>query len=290
MGRRILNVMKVHHLNAGTLCPPSAWLVNGRGGLLSPARLVCHVLLLETTSGLTLVDGGIGLGDVADPDRLGRPWVRQTRPRLDRSETVYELVRARGFSPADVTRIVMTHLDLDHAGCIPDFPNATVHVHAREIAAARSYVPQGNRWRYVPAQLPAAERVRAYADGGETWMGFEGVRMLDEREPDVLLVPLHGHTAGHCGVAVREGARWLLHAGDAFFFHGQMEARPHAPLVLKWFQRRADVDRVQRLANQARLHALAQSDPNVTVFCAHDPVDFDRAATFDREVPVALPV
>jgi glyoxylase-like metal-dependent hydrolase (beta-lactamase superfamily II) len=286
----MLTGMKVHHLNAGTLCPPSAWLVNGRGGLFSPARMVCHVLLLETAGGLTLVDGGIGLGDVADPDRLGRCWVRETRPRLDRAETVFELVRARGFDPRDVRRIVMTHLDLDHAGCVPDFPNATVHVHARELAAARAYVPRAGRWRYVPAQMPPAERARTYPDGGETWKGFAGVRMLDEREPDVLLVPLHGHTAGHCGVAVRQGERWLLHAGDAFFFHGQMQARPHAPLVLTYFQRRADVDRAQRVANQARLHALAQTDPSVTVFCAHDPVDFDRAATLERSGPHALTV
>ena len=63
--------MHVHHLNAGTMCPMSARLVNGQGGLFKRARLVCHVLLLETEDGLVLVDTGLGLGDIAKPERLG---------------------------------------------------------------------------------------------------------------------------------------------------------------------------------------------------------------------------
>src|SRR5262245_50539362 len=128
--------MRVHHLNTATMCPPGARFVNGHGSLFRPGRLVCHVLLVELRDGLALVDGGIGLGDIADPARLGQRWLRQVRPRLDPSETAFEQVRARGFAPEDVRHIVLTHLDLDHAGCVPDFPAATVHVHANEIAAA----------------------------------------------------------------------------------------------------------------------------------------------------------
>jgi hypothetical protein len=53
--------MKIHHLNAGTMCPDSARLVNGSGGLFSRARLVCHLLLMETSEGHVLVDTGLGV-------------------------------------------------------------------------------------------------------------------------------------------------------------------------------------------------------------------------------------
>ena len=39
----------------------------------------------------------------------------------------------------------------------------------------------------------------------------------------MLLVPLAGHTWGHSGVAIAEdGGGWLLHAGDAYFYRGEV--------------------------------------------------------------------
>ncbi len=280
--------MRVHHLNTGTMCPASARLVNGRGSLFGRARMVCHILLVETRSdGLVLVDTGLGTGDIAEPNRLGRGWVRMARPRLDVDETAVARVRALGFSPDDVRHIAVTHLDLDHAGGIPDFPRAAVHVHRREHAAAMARTGPRATWRYVPGHWRHAPDWQLHDDGGERWFGFDGVRSL-LREPDILLVPLPGHTAGHSGIAVRAGERWLLHAGDAFFFHGQLQTPPRAPLVLRVFQRRADTDRAQRVANQERLRNLAaEHGDDVTVFNAHDPVYFDGAAAVEI-APVAM--
>lgn len=254
-----------------------ARLVNGTGSPFRRARLVCHTLLAESADGLVLIDGGLGLGDIADPRRLGPRWVRQVSPRLDPAETAIEQVRALGYAPTDVRHVVLTHLDLDHAGCVPDFPWATVHVHAHELAAATQRTGPRAQFRYVPAQLPSDGQVRSYTDGGETWRGFEGVRMLGDRDPDILVVPLHGHTAGHCGIAVRGERGWVFHAGDSYFFHGQVAATPRTPAALWFFQRRADTDRPARIRNQARVRDLALGQPDVTVFCAHDPVEYDRA-------------
>ena len=86
--------MQVHHLNAGTMCPVGRRVINGTGGLFQRARLVCHCLLIETGEGLVLVDTGIGLDDIAAPQRLGPRWVRQTSPRLDPAETALRQVEA----------------------------------------------------------------------------------------------------------------------------------------------------------------------------------------------------
>jgi glyoxylase-like metal-dependent hydrolase (beta-lactamase superfamily II) len=118
-----------------------------------------------------------------------------------------------------------------------------------------------------------------FDDGGERWFGFDGVRALVDRDASILLVPLPGHTVGHTGVAVRAGERWLLHAGDSYFFHGQMLPAPRTPLALRYFQRRGDTDRPARIANQERVRRLAlDHSGEVSVFCAHDPVEFDRLA------------
>src|SRR5688572_382004 len=131
--------MRIHHVNCGTMCPMSARLVNGRGSLFAEGRMVCHCLLIETKDGLALVDTGMGTEDVADPvGRLGRGLGVFARPRLDPAETALAHVTRLGFQREDVRHVLPTHLDLDHAGGIPDFPDATVHVFRAEHTAATS--------------------------------------------------------------------------------------------------------------------------------------------------------
>jgi glyoxylase-like metal-dependent hydrolase (beta-lactamase superfamily II) len=124
--------------------------------------------------------------------------------------------------------------------------------------------------------------------GGDTWLGFDRVRVIGD---DVALVPLTGHTRGHCGVAVRTDGGWLLHAGDAYFFHGEIDPeKPRSTPGLALFQRIAAVDDATRLKNQARLRELVRDHRReVRVFSAHDPLELDAftAAEQRAETPAA---
>lgn len=270
--------MRVHHLNTGTMCPIGRRLVNGTGSIFQRARMVCHCLLIETSDGLGLVDTGIGLDDIAEPPRLGLKWVWQTKPRLDPAETAVQQIKALGYSPNDVRHLLLTHLDRDHAGGIPDFPKAKVHVQRREYEMAVTHQIPAPKGRYITDQWKHGPDWSFYGEGGEDWFGFKGVRALGDREPDILMIPLPGHTPGHCGIAVRSHDKWLLHAGDSYFFHGQIENPPRrAPLALGYFQRKADMDRAARVANQERLRELNTSHrAEVTIFNSHDPADYER--------------
>jgi glyoxylase-like metal-dependent hydrolase (beta-lactamase superfamily II) len=268
--------MNVRHLNTGTMCPMGRRLVNGSGGLFERARMVCHCLLIETGDGLALVDTGIGPGDIADPKRLGPRWLRQAAPRLDPAETAVRQIKALGYSIDDVRHLLLTHLDRDHARGVPDFPKAKVHVHRREYEMAVLGTLAAPRGRYITEQWQHGPDWALHGEGGEDRFGFKAVRALSDREPDVLLIPLPGHTLGHCGIAVRGKGGWLLHAGDAYFSHGQLLQKPKTPLVLGYFQRRVDMDRAARVANQERLRALkAAHGHEVTIFNSHDAVDYE---------------
>jgi len=271
-----MSAVKVHHISAGTLCPLSARLVNGEGGLLSPARMVCHCWLIESDDGLILVDTGVGTQDLADVGgRLGRMFKHVVRPDTARESTAIARVRALGFDPADVRHIIPTHLDLDHAGGLPDFPSATVHVFEAEHHAAMHPATLPERERYRRVHFAHEPRWDLRSEQGEPWFGFAGVRAIDRRE-DILLIPLQGHTRGHCGVAVRTEQGWLLHAGDAYFFHGELDEPHRCTPGLALFQRMVAIDNRQRLANQARLRELVREHGSeVTVHCAHCPTEFD---------------
>lgn len=273
--------MKVHHLNCATLCPVGGRLVNGDASYCGRARLVCHCLLVETSDGLALVDTGLGESDVLG--RRGLLYQRRLRllgARLAREETAAQQVVRLGFSPDEVRHVVLTHLDFDHAGGLDDFPRAQVHVLAREHEAAMARDTFHERLRYRPETWAHRPRwVLHRPDEGERWFGFEAVRRISGLPPELLLVPLHGHTRGHAGVAVETPAGWLLHAGDAYFFHGEMDvAHPRCTPLLDTYQRLLAFDDAARRHNQARLRELLRREgERVRVFSAHDPTELDRA-------------
>lgn len=268
--------MKIHHLNCGTLCPFGGRLMDGFSGGLS-GRLVCHCLLIEGPDGLILVDTGFGLQDVIHPEpRLSRFFLKALRPVLDTRSTAVSQVRALGFSTGDVRDIIVTHLDFDHAGGLDDFPRANVHLMAAEAEAVRERSTWIARGRYRPEQLTTMGQWKTYEEGGSGWFGFRAVRDLEGLPPEILLVPLAGHTLGHAGVAIDTGDGWLLHAGDAYFYRGEILPRGHRCTPgLTAYQRMMEVDRPLRRLNQRRLRELIGAHGGeVTVFSAHDAIEF----------------
>ncbi|MET9950488.1 MBL fold metallo-hydrolase [Streptomyces sp. NPDC006339] len=292
--------MTIHHLNCGSVRTIEAT-YDGP----TPAPAVNHCLLVETDAhGLVLVETGLGLGDVRDPEAsLGADWIAMAAPALDEEETAVRQIARLGHDPADVRHILLTHLDVDHCGGLPDFPGARVHVLADELAAARADAA-GDRYRaahwahgpdwvtYGPQETsaaPGAPDVSGGAPGGasaspaeDDWFGFTAVRPYGLPD-DFRLVPLGGHTAGHTGVAVRDGDRWLLHCGDAYYYHRELEDAKEPHPVLDLVQTRSEVHRDLRLGTQARLRELIRDHGDrVEVFSAHDPWEFARYATPHR--------
>ena len=276
----------IHHLGCGTLCPRGARLITGAGGLLEPARFVCHCLLIEGAEGLVLVDTGFGGEDVRRPRQLGVVFNALFRPQLTSAETALSQVRELGFDPADVRHIITTHLDLDHAGGLPDFPAAQVHLLGAELRAAL-HPSWRERPRYVAAHWSHGPRwvehdlagaTRLARPGGEEWFGFASVRVLPDSDEEILLIPLIGHTHGHTGVAIRRDDGWLLHCGDAIFHHGEIATPPHCPRAIAATTAFDEVDRDARRGNVERLRELAARHAGeVELICSHDPLYLDAA-------------
>lgn len=274
--------MRIHHLNCISSCPLGGRLFDGFSNCIGcRGRLCNHCLLVETEQGLVLVDTGFGLADVRNPQRrLSAFFLALLSPDFHESLTAVRQIEALGFRASDVRHIVLTHLDFDHAGGLDDFPNATVHmtrIEKNEAMAQRTWL---DRQRFRPQQWSTRSRWRAYgARSGERWFGFDCVRDLRGLPPEILLVPLAGHTLGHAGVAIRDHDRdrWLMLAGDAYFFHREMDVEdPYCTPGLRFYQRLMDKDRDARLTNQARLRALRDEHRlELRVFCSHDPHEFE---------------
>jgi glyoxylase-like metal-dependent hydrolase (beta-lactamase superfamily II) len=270
--------MKVHHLNCGTMCPLAGRWVEGHGSPFSRGNLVCHCLLVETNSGLVLVETGLGRQDLLQPrHRLGLGFVGFTLPRLDPAETAVAQIERLGFAARDVRHIILTHGHCDHAGGIADFPDATVHLSAHEYDAISAPRTRHERNVYRRVQWSHGPRWAPHATDGETWNGFAAVRAVPGLEPEFLLLPLPGHTRGHAAVVVQDADRVIVHAGDLYMHRDQLHAaNATPPLALRVFHRLIDLDTELRRQNLDRLRALQQQRSSFEVFCAHDPVEFQR--------------
>jgi glyoxylase-like metal-dependent hydrolase (beta-lactamase superfamily II) len=280
--------VRVHHLNCISTCPLGGRLMDGQTrGLVRRGELSCHCLLLESSAGLVLVDTGFGLRDVHDPkSRLSGFFLMLVSPDFREELTAIRQIARLRLDPRDVRHIVLTHLDFDHAGGLDDFPDATVHLMATERDAAIAQRTWLDRQRYRPQQWSSREHWRVHdASPREKWHGFDCVQPIPGL--DLALVPLVGHTLGHAGVAVRLEQHWLFDAGDAYFYHAEMDTeRPRCTPGLRFYQWMMEKDRAERLANQRRLRELAGNEAaGVTIFCSHDTAEFERLAGIPPELP-----
>ncbi len=283
--------MRIHHLNCGCMCPPGGALMDGfsRG---PTGLLVCHCVLIEADDGLVLVDTGFGMRDVLRPyERLSPLFIHLNRIQFDPEHTALGQVERLGFDARDVRHIVLTHLDFDHAGGLEDFPEATVHVMEAEADAARRREGFIARRRYRPEQWNEVRRWRFYERDGSRWHGFDAVRDLDGLPPEILMIPLPGHTEGHAGVAIETTEGWFLNAGDTYFNRHEMD-RPErrCPPGARAYQRMMAVDPDLHLRNQDRVRRLAQDRrAGVKVFCSHDAAEFEalRRLAVARDLRVA---
>lgn len=102
-------------------------------------------------------------------------------------------IRAAGFEPRRITRVLLTHVHLDHAGgtgtLLRHLPEATVHVHPagaphltdprRLLESARRIYGDAMERLWGSVEPVADARVRPLADGAEVFAGGRTLRALD---------------------------------------------------------------------------------------------------------------
>lgn len=256
--------MTVHHLNCGLLHAPPG------------PRAACHCLLIAGDGRLALVDAGIGLQDIAHPlERVGQHAIDAAGFQFHERLTAARQVERLGFRPADVTDIVLTHADADHVGGLADFPAAAVHISAEEHASLSAGHP-----RYSAAQFAHGPRWVAHPPSDQRWLGVEARPLPSVAGAEAYLVPLFGHSHGHCGVAVREGGRWLLHVGDAYYLRVELATDDHPVSALA--ASRADDD-ARRRESLAVLRRIAREHGvEVEMFGYHDFTEFPPGSLADE--------
>lgn len=227
--------MTIHFLNCGSMRPYFPRVENG---------VTCF--LVETDQGPVLVDTGFGTRDYLSPNRSMRFFLAMMRSERDVKETALHQVQRLGYKPEDVRHIIQTHLHLDHAGGLEDFPHAQVHV----LKAEYNHVMSHKSWEYHPEHWEHGAHWVLHETKGEKWYDFDALQ-LEDFEPEIWLVPLTGHTPGHTGVAIKRDQGWILHGGDAVPFDVKMD-------IPDWISRMAIGPHVPRIREFMEVHPEVQ--------------------------------
>jgi glyoxylase-like metal-dependent hydrolase (beta-lactamase superfamily II) len=168
---------------------------------------------------------------------------------------------------------ILCKLHLDHCGGLPDFPWAKVHVVDPELRAAMK--PKGlidwygydkSHWKHNPRWV-------LYKFNGEKWFGLPSISIPGISSRRFVLVPLLGHSSGHCGVGVESESKWLLHCGDAYVREGQIDPdNPQSPFPT-WVR---GFDRIMFPHQTLELlRVLKRNHGNeVRTFASHDHITF----------------
>jgi glyoxylase-like metal-dependent hydrolase (beta-lactamase superfamily II) len=255
--------VKVHPITTGTIMYPvdALFTTGGRLAFLhflgfrsERVEIPIPCFLLEhPTAGPLLIDTGHHASMAVDPKGSYGPILGRavaSNIRMDKDDSMPDQIKARGVDPADIKLVVMTHLHIDHASGVSQFPNATFVVTAREWQSATD--GPGLKGGYISRQFDHAFDWRTVDFDGDDVNSYKGfARTLDLfGDGSVRLAYTPGHTLGHMSVVVRTAEGEFLVVGDAAYTMRTIKesAMPYGPHDEHEFRR--SLKEVQRYLEQ----------------------------------------
>jgi glyoxylase-like metal-dependent hydrolase (beta-lactamase superfamily II) len=222
--------VKVHPITTGTIMYPvdALFTTGGRLAFLhflgfrsERVEIPIPCFLLEhATAGPILIDTGHHASMAVDPKGSYGPILGRAAGktiRMGEGDALPDQLRGRGVDPGDVKLVVMTHLHIDHASGVSQFPQATFIVTKRVWDAATD--GPGLKGGYISRQFDHAFDWRTIDFDGEDVNSYKSFgRTLDLfGDGSVRLAYTPGHTLGHMSVVIRTAGPEFLVVGDAAY-------------------------------------------------------------------------
>jgi len=216
--------MKIHAIQTGSVRIKTAQ-IEGRGGGLRRRLgpfvdrnwsdwLPTYAWVIDHREGVIVVDTGQGI-HLLESVRSFHPYHRwEVAFRIEREEEIGPQLCALGVRPRDVTRVVLTHLHIDHDGGLVHFPHSEILVSRGELRTARGWM--GRARGYLPQRWPSWFDPIPLEPAGGAFGPFAASTRLTQAG-DVIAVGTPGHTADHLSVAAVDGSVTYFFAGDASY-------------------------------------------------------------------------
>jgi N-acyl homoserine lactone hydrolase len=266
--------MRVHAIQTGRVRIKASQIVGRGHGLkrrLGPlidsewsAWLPTFAYAVEHRDGVILVDTGASAAVKSLP-RLHPYFRNAVRFDIEPEQEVGPQLGAIGIAPADVRRVVLTHLHIDHDGGLNAFPRAEILVSSGELQRASGIV--GRMRGYLPQRWPKHFDPKPLVlDGGPCGPFQQSKRLTADGA--IVAVATPGHTPDHLSVIVEDGDAVLFIAGDASYSEATMLAGAIDGV---------SEDEAQAAATLAAIRAFTEARPTIYL-PTHDPEAAQRLA------------
>lgn len=219
--------------------------------------------LIDHPDGTVLYDTGVSYDLIEDPENYG-PYgepglaaVVDEFPMEEDQQPKYQLEDA-GYPPAEIDYVVMSHLHVDHAGNVDQFPDSEFLLQQAELQTAwwpdapvqKAYYLDGD---IAPLRAPEYSVTEL---SGEYDLFGDG---------SVVCIPTPGHSAGHQSLLVRsDNAGTVILAGDLAGNHLAFEQEIFHPYT--W--------NTSKAAESARSIRQRSVKEDADVIVLHDAEDF----------------
>ena len=213
--------------------------------------------LIDTGSEVILVDTGLPTGTPEEtPDENSIAYTGKDIC------SYMDALKAIGYKPEQVTKILLTHKHADHSGELRSFPNANIYVNKDELNAAEL---QG-----LSNIIPVSFTDGAYYNFPETQIIANGIRYIKAK----------GHTNGNSIVIVEnDGLFYLIH-GDITYVDEALYENKLSVVYEDREAARKTLDRVREFIRNHPTVYLSTHTPQ-----GYENLESKRVMNLDKPVP-----
>jgi glyoxylase-like metal-dependent hydrolase (beta-lactamase superfamily II) len=271
-------------INCATFNPLFEITMNGTGRFRKSDSIATNCLLIETSeSGLILVDTGFSRDDADNIKRIPLGLRMFFKPNMLIEETAYFQIQKFGYDVRDVRNVIFTHLDVDHANGVEDFPWAKGHCSRIEYNYAINKIGIKSKIRYKGNAIKNHKywELYDYFDEDIYELNTKGQRIkgIDE---DIYIIPLYGHSSGNCAVAVKENKNWILHCGDAYMNENEISHKKNYKSYSGLFQLFIQDSHKKRIESLQKIRQLKLDYKNVKIICSHDKCEHNVCLSTEK--------
>jgi glyoxylase-like metal-dependent hydrolase (beta-lactamase superfamily II) len=212
------------------------WRLKALGLMAEKKPVPCPSFLVRhPTAGNVLIDTALHPSVASDPRHsFGTMGARALPPRLETGEDIPSQLRAKGIDHRQIRAVVMTHLHMDHASGMSEFPESTfifseaewVDATAGSRPLMRGYKPSHYDllFDYLTVDFESEDEeapIDSYGSFARTFDLFG--------DGSIRLAYTPGHSAGHMSVILRLPRRDFVVGGDLMYTFRQLVGGPPQP-------------------------------------------------------------